>query len=273
MSMLRLNLGCGDRFHPDWINIDFVSRHKGVQEHNLLLGIPFPDNHFDVVYHSHVLEHFPKASGVLFISECNRVLKPGGVIRVVVPDLEQIALQYMRQLFEVRTNCSDLNMANYDWAIIELLDQLVREKSGGEMAEYWSQPSIINENIVRERVGFEFDRFRSNYLETVKSVVAEKKEALHKKFKRIIKARLWKFLGVDQSSLSLGSFRSQGECHKWMYDDYSLMTLLKQNGFKNIKRTTAVESRIQEWKRYMSLDVEGDRIRKPDSLFVEGIKA
>jgi hypothetical protein len=58
-----------------------------------------------------------------------------------------------------------------------------------------------------------------------------------------------------------------------MYDDYSLMTLLKQNGFKNIIRTTAVESRIQEWKRYMSLDVEGERIRKPDSLFVEGIKA
>jgi SAM-dependent methyltransferase len=271
--MLRLNLGCGERFDSDWINLDFVSRHQCVQAHNLLNGIPFPDNQFDVVYHSHVLEHFSKASGDRFISECNRVLKPGGVMRVVVPDLEQIALQYTRQLCEVRYNRSDLNVANYNWAIVELLDQLVREESGGEMAKYWSQPSIINERKVQERVGFEFDRFRSGVIMKTKEGVANDCETRSPSIKQKIKALFWKLLGVDSSNLSIGNFRNQGECHKWMYDDYSLIALLEKHGFKDIEKTTAYKSRINEWDRYAFLDVEGDQIRKPDSLFVEGGKA
>ena len=54
--MQCLNLGCGDRYHPDWTNINFTSTGGGVIAHNLKQGIPFPDESFDVVYHSHVLE-------------------------------------------------------------------------------------------------------------------------------------------------------------------------------------------------------------------------
>ena len=85
-----LNLGCGGRFHPEWTNIDFYSSGGAVIAHDLNLGIPFPDSSFDVVYHSHVLEHFPKAKARRFIAECVRVLKPGGILRVVVPDLEDL---------------------------------------------------------------------------------------------------------------------------------------------------------------------------------------
>src|SRR5689334_18953207 len=85
-----LNLGCGYHYSsaPEWINVDFVATGGGVQPHNLLDGIPFPDNSFDLVYHSHVLEHFTKNDGECFIAECFRVIKPGGFIRVAIPDLE-----------------------------------------------------------------------------------------------------------------------------------------------------------------------------------------
>src|SRR5437868_3074633 len=93
-----LNLGCGATWHKDWTNIDFVSTSGSVEAHNLLNGIPRPDQSFQVVYHSHVLEHFPKAKAAGFISECYRVLQPEGVIRIAIPDLEQIALNYIKYL-------------------------------------------------------------------------------------------------------------------------------------------------------------------------------
>ena len=93
-----LNLGCGNHFHPDWINVDFHSNHDHVIAHNLGQGIPFEDETFEVVYHSHLLEHFPRRKAKAFIEECFRVLQPRGIIRVVVPDLEQIAHEYLKAL-------------------------------------------------------------------------------------------------------------------------------------------------------------------------------
>ncbi len=61
---------------------------------DLRKGIPFDDGVFDVVYHSHFLEHLSREDGVRSIEECYRVLKPGGVIRAVVPDLEGMLRDY-----------------------------------------------------------------------------------------------------------------------------------------------------------------------------------
>ena len=95
-----LNLGCGATYHKDWTNIDFVSNSEYVIAHNLVSGIPQPDNSFEVVYHSHVLEHFSKTQAVDFIKECYRVLKLDGIIRIAIPDLEQIVLNYIKYLNE-----------------------------------------------------------------------------------------------------------------------------------------------------------------------------
>ncbi len=93
--MKYLNLGCGNRFDPNWINIVFFAYDKCVIQHNLHLGIPFPDNSFEMVYHSHLLEHFLKQDAAKFLIECFRVLKPGEIIRIAVPDLEAITKLYL----------------------------------------------------------------------------------------------------------------------------------------------------------------------------------
>ena len=60
LKLRLLNLGCGNRYHHSWINMDFSPRGADVIAHNLYKGIPSESNTFDVVYHSHLLEHFPK---------------------------------------------------------------------------------------------------------------------------------------------------------------------------------------------------------------------
>ena len=49
-----LNIGCGHRFHRDWVNIDVDPASPEVIKADIINGIPYPDNHFDVVYHSNV---------------------------------------------------------------------------------------------------------------------------------------------------------------------------------------------------------------------------
>jgi len=50
-------------------------------------GIPIPDACVDAVYSSHMLEHLTRDEAAAFMREARRVLKPGGVFRIAVPDL------------------------------------------------------------------------------------------------------------------------------------------------------------------------------------------
>src|SRR5574344_1513960 len=77
-----LNLGCGRCFHKDWINVDYSSCDESVIAYDLTKKLPFEDNSFEVIYHSHLLEHFEKSFAPIFLKECYRVLKKGGIIRI-----------------------------------------------------------------------------------------------------------------------------------------------------------------------------------------------
>jgi predicted SAM-dependent methyltransferase len=134
MSRRLLNLGCGRRFHPEWENLDYSPAAASVCRHDLRDGIPYPDGSFDVVYHSHVLEHFSKQTAPNFLAECYRVLRPGGVIRVAVPDLETIARIYLEALEKVSQGIPGW-AKNYEWMVLEMYDQAVRECSLGAFKE------------------------------------------------------------------------------------------------------------------------------------------
>jgi predicted SAM-dependent methyltransferase len=266
-----LNLGCGNHYHKDWVNIDFVSRSKDVIEHNLLGGIPYPDNFFDVVYHSHVLEHFTKRDALEFIKGCYRVLKPGGIIRIAVPDLETITKNYLSFL-EGSIAGDKMSEANYDWTMLEMYDQAVRNYGGGEMKTYYRQDTMINEDFVRERMGKFFEIMTQkrgpqsentwkNYIKKIFPVTSIIN------FLRSIKNVI-----PGENHRQLGKFRMSGEIHQWMYDRFSLSRLLKTTGFKEIIQRSPRDSYVENWARY-DLDSEpnGDTY-KPDSLFMEAKK-
>ena len=280
--MKYLNLGCGTQYLVDnnWINLDFISNNKNIVGCNLLNGIPFNDNTFDIVYHSHLLEHFNKKDGMEFIAECYRVLKPGGVIRIAVPNLEEIVKEYLYYLNQVLIYPLDnIMVANYEWMKLEMYDQVVRNYSGGEMGKYLCQEVIENENFVFNRIGQEGKTIRKISLDNVKikneKTISNKFKVNYKYLitscKNKIKTYLLSKLRLDKDIIELGKFRMGGEIHQWMYDQYSLGKLLKDNGFKNVEVRNAFTSFINSWDNF-NLDGENGIVRKPDSLFMEAIK-
>lgn len=274
--MKLLNLGCGSIYHPAWTNIDFVKRENVIQ-HNLLNGIPFQNNEFDVVFHSHVLEHFNKKDAESFMIECYRVLKSNGIIRIVVPDLENIAKTYIEKLNEVWNEPSVNHNLNYDWMLLEMYDQTVRNYSGGYMKDFLEKKREINKEYIIERIGLEARKaynkspsttiphkysFRNNVVSFIKMIIntfTYKSKWFQALFKKQIKY------------YSIGKFRHSGEIHQWMYDKYSLKRLLETCGFTNIIIKSAFESNIENWNSY-ELDSKNGEIFSPNSLFMEATK-
>jgi predicted SAM-dependent methyltransferase len=89
MPSLRLNLGCAKnwkRTDPDWVNIDA----DPAAEPDVLAdaaALPYDDATVDEIYAGHLLEHLPESLSLAPLREWHRVLRPGGTLTVVVPDL------------------------------------------------------------------------------------------------------------------------------------------------------------------------------------------
>jgi predicted SAM-dependent methyltransferase len=90
---LKLHIGCGKGLLAGWINIDVSPAPLSL---NVQWGLPFPDASVRHIFVSHLLEHlfFPKDVKP-FLEEIHRVLAPGGIVRVVVPDIEQCIEAYV----------------------------------------------------------------------------------------------------------------------------------------------------------------------------------
>ena len=285
--MKCINIGCGSRFNENWINVDIQPVNNRIIAHDISNELPFTDNYFDVVYHSHVIEHLQRDKVAVFLEDCYRVLKPGGILRIAAPDLEQITRMYLLSLdnaYEGKAGWDD----NYNWMMLELYDQVVRVKSGGEMLKYLHRKSIPNIEFISERCGYEV---KSN-IDSIQSMKRKNPEAnvVRKRIPKSLKARLRKFmnkriakdwlvkkiLGVD-NDMYLDfkdeiSFQKSGELHRWMYDKYSLTCLLRDGGFKKIQVFEASESNIQDWNlQNLDCDIDGNAY-KPDSIYIESIR-
>lgn len=96
----RLHLGCGENRFEGWVNADIEPSSELIvfMERRL----PFPDASLSRIYSEHVLEHVPYEVGLGFLKEALRVLEPGGVIRVAVPDLEDLVEGYVRRDWRTR---------------------------------------------------------------------------------------------------------------------------------------------------------------------------
>ena len=161
-----LNLACGTRMDPRWNNLDFspyarlarrpwlarLMARAGLLSHqrrerlrgvdpdiiawDLRKGIPFADNCFNVVYHSHFLEHLDRRHATAFLKECCRVLTSGGILRVVVPDLEILVHRYLKALGEA-SGGSPGAAKSHRQAVEDLFDQMVRQEATGATEQNW----------------------------------------------------------------------------------------------------------------------------------------
>jgi predicted SAM-dependent methyltransferase len=157
--MKVLNLGCGTKVSndPSVVNIDWsvmlrIRRNpllraavpillKGerllqfrqlgdnIMVHDLSKGIPFPDGSVDAVYHSHTLEHLDRDIVPGVFAEIRRVLKTGGIQRIVVPDLEMLGRAYVAHLDACAAGSGDIR--EHDVRVASILEQCVRKEASG----------------------------------------------------------------------------------------------------------------------------------------------
>jgi SAM-dependent methyltransferase len=272
-----LNLGCGTHRHPAWRNLDLLPGASDVEQHDLRRPLPFQDASFDAVYHSHVLEHLTPDDGERLLQECVRVLRPGGILRIVVPDLEAIARAYIAAVDRLRAGDQGAS-ADREWLCHELFDQMVRSRPGGRMGNAMRNPDLPNASFVRSRMGVEVEAAHgaATYAQPIPlwRRLAERSPGAWMRAIRYRAATLMvRLLAGEEGSAAFreGLFRASGEVHRWMYDEVSLGLLLRRSGLQSVTFCGADESGIPGFATF-GLDVVAGSVRKPDSLYCEGVK-
>jgi predicted SAM-dependent methyltransferase len=129
MAVVKVNLGSGLHVAPGWINVDgslktalagwprwalrfiypllsnpthsrenFISlvRSNVFIIHDLKYGVPLLANAADFCFASHLIHHLYKDDARRLLLDIRRVLKPGGIVRIAVPDLEFIVGLYLQ---------------------------------------------------------------------------------------------------------------------------------------------------------------------------------
>ncbi len=254
---------------------------EGVEPWNTSDGIPATSQSVDVVYHSHLLEHLQEEDGEDLIRECFRVLKPKGILRVVVPDLEKICRDYLSTLQEVDQGAKHARL-NAQWMRLELFDQMTRKVSGGKMLQFL-QSNPDNTEFLIKRCGKEIlpsitpRSTNTHFADPVKAI------PLHLKFKLLLKnfynpswlkEKLLKILlsNSDYETLRCGRFNQSGELHKQMFDRISLQALLQQVGFSQCTLRSHISSFFPQWEKFYLDNNRLGEARKPDSLYLEAVK-
>ena len=270
-----LNLGCGSIPPPGYVNVD-LHPGKDTIAHDLRKSVPFPDSSFDLVYHSTMLSQLKRKEALRLMTECRRVLRPGGVLRVVTEDLEQLARVYLQKL-EAAWNGDRASGYDHEWLILEMYDQATRERPGGEMLTYLLRAELPNESFIRERIGAQGGVIIAGVRERL---VAEKSAPQRRGLKDRARAGLRKavlraLLGRDgDEAYDIGRFRlSGGSASHYMYDRFSLRELFRAVGFRDIRLQSPTSSAYSAWQN-VNLDITSDgAAARPHCLIMEGVQS
>lgn len=92
---VKLHFGCGSRIFPDWVNLDAYPCDGMTMELDLQGQLPLSDGSVRWIFTEHVLEHIDRSRIGAIFSEFYRVLAPGGVARILVPDLQFYCRAYV----------------------------------------------------------------------------------------------------------------------------------------------------------------------------------
>lgn len=271
MSQICVNIACGNAYIKGWLNFDYGPHSASVNQANLLERIPVSDGSADVVYSSHFLEHIPRNQVEVFLSECFRITKSGGRLRLVLPDLEELCRVYL--------DCRQRREHDRaDFLVLEMVDQCVRSVAGGELGAYYARlrasPKLYEDMIeyVQQRTG--------HVIQSAPFGLNENRWDRVFKTPNKILAKMEQWYCRAVIAMLPSAFRQQnvslayvGERHAWMYDFYTVEKLLRQGGFANVQRMTAATSNIQNFPSY-PLDVTEDGLPRKgmESMYIEAVK-
>lgn len=255
MHEQRLHLGCGSEVKSGWINVDLSNtRNPKVLVLNCATKWVFPANYFYAVYSCHMLEHLSECLADKLLKNIFLSLRPGGIFRVCVPDLEYNAALYLQAIKRAKSiSASKSDHEKYKWAFLNLIDQMIREYPGGQLKKYLqtcSKDALLN--AVKTTGGI---------------------EALNNRHPENNKPRtIRNFLNYIREKIGWPSEKWKGEMHRFMYDEVNLREKLAQTGFINIKRKYSGKSRIGKFISYQFETLPTGQERKPNSLIIEASK-
>ena len=90
---MKLHLGCGKRYLEGFIHVD-IAEFQHIDYQLLLTTCQLSKVTADEIYASHVLEYFDRNDVINVLDEWRRVLKPGGILRLAVPNFPKLIEVY-----------------------------------------------------------------------------------------------------------------------------------------------------------------------------------
>jgi len=94
---VMINLGSGHWKLEGWVNVDLDMESRPDVCANLSTGLPFRDRCADFMHSEDFIDQLTLQQARRFMRECHRILKPGGVIRILTPDVQQLAEMYLNR--------------------------------------------------------------------------------------------------------------------------------------------------------------------------------
>jgi predicted SAM-dependent methyltransferase len=123
----KLHIGCGENILSDWLNSDFFPYSDSILHLDATYTFPFANDMFDYIFTEHMIEHISYSNGLAMLSECHRVLRNNGKIRISTPNL-----QFLIDLY--RDKKSELQREYIKW----VTDNFIKS------APYYDDTFVIN---------------------------------------------------------------------------------------------------------------------------------
>jgi len=144
-STPKLNIGCGTHLLTGWLNTDYSPELPPVMYLDARQRFPFKEETFDYIFSEHVIEHISYGDGMNMLTECYRVLKRSGKIRISTPDLA-----FLVDL--TRPDKSDLQRAYIKWAANSFIPGAPDDNEVfviNNCVRNWGHTFIYDENTLR----------------------------------------------------------------------------------------------------------------------------
>ena len=118
----KLHIGCGYHILDGWLNSDFFPKISNVLHLDATKKFRFGSDTFDYIFTEHMIEHIKYEDARFMLSECHRILKVNGKIRISTPNLK-----FLIDLYPV--NKSDTQIEYINWSINSFLNKAPHNKN------------------------------------------------------------------------------------------------------------------------------------------------